>query len=196
MPVSRLPFADHIIALSKTGRIVEQGSYKQLTERPDSYIHSLSAPEGSRRAAEDEIEIAEVAGPDSRQPLSLAAMDLEVLPPQDGRRAGDISIYWYYMKDLGIWRSLIFIFLICCYVVGITFPCMLSPPNGCGSMNVMLNGVAIWVEWWTAANMRHPNGMLGYWLGIYGWIAVMAVSTLVLACWYGWSLTLILGAGL
>ncbi|KGO51212.1 ABC transporter, integral membrane type 1 [Penicillium expansum] len=164
--VSRLSFADHVIALSKTGTIVEQGSYKQLNERSDSYIHSLSAPEGSRQAAVgDDMEITEVAGPKLHQPLSLAALDLEAPPPQDGRRTGDISIYWYYMKILGIWRSLIFIFLICCYVVGITFP-------------------SIWVEWWTAANMRHPNGMLGYWLGVYGWIAVMAVSTLVLACWH------------
>ncbi|OQE74121.1 hypothetical protein PENNAL_c0084G03585 [Penicillium nalgiovense] len=164
--VSRLSFADHVIALSKTGTIVEQGSYKQLNERSDSYIHSLSAPEGSRQAAVgDDMEITEVAGPKLHQPLTLAALDLEAPPPQDGRRTGDISIYWYYMTILGIWRSLIFIFLICCYVVGITFP-------------------TIWVEWWTAANMRRPNGMLGYWLGVYGWIAVMAVSTLVLACWH------------
>ncbi|KAJ6134374.1 ABC transporter integral membrane type 1 [Penicillium sp. IBT 18751x] len=163
--VSRLSSADHIIALSKSGTIVEQGSYKELMVRPESYIHSLSIPEGSRRAVEDDLEITAVADPKMHRPLSLAALDLEMPPPQDGRRTGDMSIYWYYIQILGFWRSLIFILLIASYVVGITFP-------------------TIWVEWWTASNLKHPNSMLGYWLGVYGWIAVMAVSTLVLACWH------------
>ncbi|KAJ5674930.1 ABC transporter integral membrane type 1 [Penicillium maclennaniae] len=163
--VSRLSSADHIIALSKSGTIVEQGSYKELMVRPESYIHSLSVPEGSRRTVEDDLEITAVADPNMHRPLSLAALDLEMPPPQDGRRTGDMSIYWYYIQILGFWRSLIFILLIASYVVGITFP-------------------TIWVEWWTASNLKHPNSMLGYWLGVYGWIAVMAVSTLVLACWH------------
>jgi ATP-binding cassette subfamily C (CFTR/MRP) protein 1 len=124
LPVSRLSLADHIIALSKSGTIVEQGSHKELMERADSYIHSLSVPEGSRQAVEDDLEITAVASPKAHRPLSLATLDIEVPPPQDGRRTGDLSIYWYYMQGLGIWKSLIFIILISCYVVGITFPCM------------------------------------------------------------------------
>ena len=159
LAVSRLSFADHVIALSKTGTIVEQGSYKQLNERSDSYIHSLSAPEGSRQAAVgDDMEITEVAGPKLHQPLSLAALDLEAPPPQDGRRTGDISIYWYYMKILGIWRSLIFIFLICCYVVGITFPCMCFSnmryhklhANQCSNLGRMVDGREYEASEWDA----------------------------------------------
>lgn len=45
---------------------------------------------------------------------------------------------------------------------------------------------AIWVQWWTAANEVEPNADLGYWLGVYGCIAFVAVATLVLACWYVW----------
>ncbi|OJJ42489.1 hypothetical protein ASPZODRAFT_105215 [Penicilliopsis zonata CBS 506.65] len=171
---NRLSIADHIITLSKSGAIVEQGSYKELVERPESYIHqSLSVPEGKKRAMdgnadEDELEMTEdVADPKHKQPLTLANLDLELEapPPQDGRRTGDMSVYWYYMQILGIWRSLVFVLFICCYVVGVTFP-------------------SIWVEWWTAANASHPNARLGYWLGIYAMIAVMAVISLVIACWH------------
>ncbi|KAI2791871.1 ABC transporter atnG [Penicillium oxalicum] len=163
--VSRLPLADHVIALSKTGSIVEQGSYKELMDRPESYIQTLSVPDGSKQVSGDDMEITAVAETKMHRPLSLASLNLEAPPPQDGRRTGDMSVYWYYMKILGIWRSLIFVLLICCYVVGISFP-------------------TIWVEWWTAENLEYPNDNLGYWLGIYGWIAVMAVCTLVLACWH------------
>jgi hypothetical protein len=62
-------------------------------------------------------------------------------------------------------------------------------PPICVTVNAVLTDLAIWVEWWTASNLKNPNSMLGYWLGIYGWIAVMAVSTLVLACWYVWALS-------
>ncbi|KAB8230272.1 uncharacterized protein BDW43DRAFT_321569 [Aspergillus alliaceus] len=51
-----------------------------------------------------------------------------------------------------------------------------------GTTVIMTTNSPIWVEKWTASNAKHPNSQLGYWLGIYGAIAVMAVSTLVLAC--------------
>ncbi|RAK71485.1 P-loop containing nucleoside triphosphate hydrolase protein [Aspergillus fijiensis CBS 313.89] len=175
---SNLSVADHIIALSKSGTILEQGSYKELLDRSESYIQSLSVSEGKKRVIGDEEQqqqhqqqqdttavVEQVTTKTKARPLSLATLNLEAPLPMDGRRTGDMSVYWYYMRVLGFWRSLVFVFLICCYVVGITFP-------------------SIWVEWWTSSNMKHPNSQLGYWLGVYGWIAVMAVSTLVLACWH------------
>ncbi|KAJ5727035.1 ABC transporter integral membrane type 1 [Penicillium malachiteum] len=162
--VSRLSLADNIIALSKTGTIVEQGSYKELMESPSSFIHNLSIPKGSE-GAEDESENTKGETPKTHRLISMADLDIEAPPPQDGRRTGDLSIYWYYAQVLGLWRSIIFVLLISCYVVGITMP-------------------SIWIEWWTDANMKHPNARLGYWLGIYGGIASMAVISLVLACWH------------
>ncbi|KAJ5715595.1 ABC transporter integral membrane type 1 [Penicillium malachiteum] len=162
--VSRLSLADNIIALSKTGTIVEQGSYKELMESPNSFIHTLSIPKGSE-GAEDDSENATAEGPKTHRLISMADLDIEAPPPQDGRRTGDLSIYWYYAQVLGLWRSIIFVVLISCYVVGITMP-------------------SIWIEWWTDANAKHPNARLGYWLGIYGAIASIAVIGLVLACWH------------
>ncbi|KAJ6023717.1 ABC transporter integral membrane type 1 [Penicillium herquei] len=162
--VSRLSLADNIIALSKTGTIVEQGSYKELMESPSSFIHTLAIPRGSEEAEEDS-EDATAEGPKTHRLISMADLDIEAPPPQDGRRTGDLSIYWYYAQVLGLWRSVIFVLLISCYVVGITMP-------------------SIWIEWWTDANAKHPNARLGYWLGIYGGIASIAVIGLVLACWH------------
>lgn len=90
--------------------------------RPESYIQTLSVPDGSKQVSDDDMEITAVAETKMHRPLSLASLNLEAPPPQDGRRTGDMSVYWYYMKILGIWRSLIFVLLICCYVVGISFP--------------------------------------------------------------------------
>ncbi|KAJ5618483.1 ABC transporter integral membrane type 1, partial [Penicillium herquei] len=162
--VSRLSLADNIIALSKTGTIVEQGSYKELMESASSFIHTLSIPKGSDEA-DDDSESATAEGLKTHRLISLADLDIDAPPPQDGRRTGDLSIYWYYAQVLGLWRSIIFVLLISCYVVGITMP-------------------SIWIEWWTDANVKHPNARLGYWLGVYGAIASMAVISLVLACWH------------
>lgn len=123
LPVSRLSIADHIIALSKSGNIVEQGTYRELAADPGSYVYGLPVPEGTQRPVKDNLEMMAFSDPRRLRPLSMALLDFEMPAPHDGRRTGDMSIYWYYIKTLGIWRSLIFVVLICGYVVGITFPC-------------------------------------------------------------------------
>ncbi|KAF5864601.1 hypothetical protein ETB97_007159 [Aspergillus alliaceus] len=165
---SRLSAADHIIALSSSGTIMEQGTFKDLRSQTDSYIRSLAAPPKRKKTVHLEVPQASMARAQNRLSLnrfSLATLDFESPPPENGRRTGDMSVYWYYIQVLGLVRSLVFVFLIMAYVVVITYP-------------------SIWVEKWTASNAKHPNSQLGYWLGIYGAIAVMAVSTLVLACWH------------
>lgn len=52
-----------------------------------------------------------------------------------------------------------------------------------GEHQSVLTSLAIWVEKWANSNVDHPNERLGYWLGIYAFIAVMATSTLVTSCW-------------
>lgn len=89
-----------------------------------SYIHSLPIPEGSKRPVKDNLEMMAFTDPRRPRPFSLAFLDYEVPAPQDGRKTGDMSVYWYYTKTLGVWRSLIFVLLISGYVVGVTFPCM------------------------------------------------------------------------
>ncbi|KAE8368379.1 hypothetical protein BDV27DRAFT_168126 [Aspergillus caelatus] len=51
-----------------------------------------------------------------------------------------------------------------------------------GTTVIMTTNSPIWVEKWASSNVDHPNERLGYWLGIYAFIAVMATSTLVTSC--------------
>lgn len=34
---------------------------------------------------------------------------------------------------------------------------------------------AVWLQWWTNANAAHPNKHIGYWLGVYGALAALAI---------------------
>ncbi|KAB8201929.1 hypothetical protein BDV34DRAFT_237247 [Aspergillus parasiticus] len=51
-----------------------------------------------------------------------------------------------------------------------------------GTTVILTTNSPIWVEKWANSNVDHPNERLGYWLGIYAFIAVMATSTLVTSC--------------
>lgn len=42
---------------------------------------------------------------------------------------------------------------------------------------------AIWVKWWSAYNLIAPNQRLGYYLGIYALLGVLALFSLVISCW-------------
>ena len=40
------------------------------------------------------------------------------------------------------------------------------------------------MQWWSDANEGTPNANLGLYLGVYVGLAVVAIVTLALACWY------------
>ena len=50
----------------------------------------------------------------------------------------------------------------------------------------MLTGLflGIWVKWWAEANELHPNEKIGFYLGVYAALGVLAIISLILACWY------------
>ena len=80
------------------------------------------------------------------------------------RRTGDLAIYIYYIKAIGWIPTLIFVVAITAYVFCQSFP-------------------TIWVNWWAAANALAPNQSLGYYLGIYAMLGVLALFFLCVSCW-------------
>lgn len=48
---------------------------------------------------------------------------------------------------------------------------------------MLMRNLGIWVQWW--ADTADPDQDLGYWLGIYAFLAVMAVLFIIVSCWYG-----------
>lgn len=54
--------------------------------------------------------------------------------------------------------------------------CLLQSTDFC-----ILTNIAIWVQWWTNSNIGHPNERLGYWLGVFAALGVLAVISCVVA---------------
>ncbi|KAK0701168.1 P-loop containing nucleoside triphosphate hydrolase protein [Apiosordaria backusii] len=81
-----------------------------------------------------------------------------------GRQTGDVQIYMYYIKSVGVWPTLIFIFGIVAFVFCISFP-------------------TVWVQWWAAENEIRPNDNLGYWIGLYAMFGGIAILGLIVGCW-------------
>ena len=89
---------------------------------------------------------------------------LEAEQDKEGRQSGDVAIYAYYVRAIGWIPTCIFIFAICAFIFCQSFP-------------------TIWVNWWAAANAKEPNQRLGYYLGIYAMLGVLALLFLVVSCW-------------
>lgn len=167
----RLPYADHIIVLNERGRIEEQGSFAELNAS-GGYVSSLDLPSadwktrnyGASTSPLDHL-------------LSTASQDyIPSLPPtkevvegselefEANKRTGDLSIYAFYARSVGVFAVLTFVLAISAYVFCISFP-------------------QIWLGWWAAANAKAPNQDLGYWLGIYALLGIAGLLSLIVSCW-------------
>ncbi|KAG9235150.1 hypothetical protein BJ875DRAFT_495249 [Amylocarpus encephaloides] len=155
--IHRLPYADHIIVLGEDGKLVQQGSLTELNSSA-GYVQGLEIQclDGFETAKKHEA---------AQPALPLANSPHETLQQEGDRRTGDSTIYYYYARVLGIKKSIGFVAALCCYVFCLTYQ-------------------PIWVEKWAEFNESHPNDRLEYWLGIYAALAVIAVISLVAACWH------------
>ncbi|TIA11583.1 putative multidrug resistance protein [Aureobasidium pullulans] len=99
--VQYLHAADHIIALSKDGLLVEQGSFHQLMAK-QGYIRNLAVEVGSRSNHEDLIVTAE--GP-VRAMTESGSQDKS---SASDRRLGDFSVYKYYGHFAGLAFLMVF----------------------------------------------------------------------------------------
>jgi ATP-binding cassette subfamily C (CFTR/MRP) protein 1 len=48
---------------------------------------------------------------------------------------------------------------------------------------VINNAPDVWVKWWATYNEEHPNEKIGWYLGMYLFLAVLGLASLVVACW-------------
>ncbi|KAF9246828.1 hypothetical protein DTO027I6_9803 [Penicillium roqueforti] len=83
--------------------------------------------------------------------------------PRDPRK-GELGAYKYHFASLGFRKLGLAVFLVVSYVFFSSFP-------------------QIWLEWWTASNVDHPNNRLGYWIGVYAVFGFLAVFSLITASW-------------
>jgi ABC-type multidrug transport system fused ATPase/permease subunit len=153
----RLSYADHIIVLGANGSIAQQGSFKELQASNADFIESCSTP-----SKQDQTSTSKENTEDT--PMSELP-ELSEPPMEGNHRTGDMSLYLYYAKTVGVWNFIAFTLLMVVYVFFLTFP-------------------TIWVQWWSNENDIAPNQQLNRYLGVYFFLAAGAFFSVVAAAWH------------
>ncbi|SPB43073.1 unnamed protein product [Aspergillus niger] len=136
-----------------------------FSEKEGSIVSSLPGPSGGDFLSEPILSDARLSwivrqsNPDV--PHEQLAAQLET--SDASRRTGDVTIYKYYLEMVGILNSVVFFIAVAIFTFSLAFP-------------------SVWVQWWAAANEKHPYKDLGMYLGVYAFLAVMAELSLFLGC--------------
>lgn len=164
--VRHLPSADHIIALSQDGLIVEQGTFDRLASL-GGYVQSL------------EVQVyKKVSGSDSSSTLSTtekgeesAAVTARTPPPamwsstdEHSRKARDWSVYKHYAGSMKSITLLLFL------LVGI-------------ALGFFFNFPQIWLNFWSAdVTSAHRAHSQAYWIGIYSLFQIFSLASIGTIC--------------
>ena len=183
--VELLPSADLIIALDKTGNVVEHGTFENLNAT-QGYVNSLSVnntnlTDDNGNNKERELNNAPVLKKFDSEPA--AAIDIISDP---SRQNGDISVYKYYFDTVGMWWCLLFFATLAAFAFFYVFSSK-SKQAHTSNLNIDTNGTvskAIWLKFWTSNNVNHPNQHLAYYLGIYGTIQALCLLMAAVSGWY------------
>ncbi|KAF7712524.1 ABC multidrug transporter [Penicillium ucsense] len=146
--------ADQVITLRSDGRLLDCES----PVIPDGGLSEKIVTSIKRPTQEDAKMM--------KNPVAFALesrFETTATDPRD-RRKGELGAYLYYFASLGRKRLGLSISLVLSFVFFSNFP-------------------QIWLEWWTASNVDHPNNRLGYWIGLYALFGALAILSLILACW-------------
>jgi ATP-binding cassette subfamily C (CFTR/MRP) protein 1 len=175
----RLPYCDHIVALSKEGKISEQGAFDKLNAA-GGYVSSfnLASPDWEYTPEKHEYE----APPKYTERQVVSQVTEEEIQAEANRRTGDVAIYRYYIGSVGWIPTMIFIVSCSIFIFGISFPCKSSLllPRWYVADHAVL---AIWVKLWAEYNEKHPNQRLGFYLGIYSMLGAISFLFLSISCW-------------
>jgi ABC-type multidrug transport system fused ATPase/permease subunit len=166
--IRHLPLADHIIALSSEGTLVEEGTFDDLVAEK-KYVHSLGVKAAKESASGDSSgrqTPTEMNEESARQLFRQKTKDLAAKkgPLDMTRQLGDATVYKYYYDSIGPFWAFTFL--------------------GAGVMSgFFFNWPTIWLKYW-AADVTSPNPVHsnGYYIGLYAlWQILCMVSfTLVL----------------
>jgi len=145
LPAKRLQNADHIICLGPDGRIEHQGALGDIS-KSSGYITSLSSNMPTKKSDNDD-EDGQSDSHDTDSESGREDLPIVVRPKEghsDGsvsssddetpreneddlsRRTGDVQIYLYYVKSVGVWATLLFVAAIVGFVFCISFPSKFS----------------------------------------------------------------------
>lgn len=103
-----------MLVLDEAGKIAEQGTWQQLKDQGSTIQEFVSRTSERATKPEEKKEVA------TDLPLADPIMEAEELP--SNRQYGDTTIYFYYTRIIGYWRSALFVFFLMAYVFLISFP--------------------------------------------------------------------------
>ncbi|KAK5137623.1 hypothetical protein LTR08_007918 [Meristemomyces frigidus] len=143
-------YADHIVAIARDGRIIQEGSYEQLHKsNPDLSKLLVQAP----MVINKETDSSET-GPISKTRRSVEnSIDLT-------RRSGDLSIYAYMLRSAGWPYCTLFFATVMLYALSATLQVVL-------------------LQHWSAAETSNPGAYTNIYLGLYGMLAGLSVVGLL-----------------
>ncbi|KAF1346228.1 ABC transporter type 1, transmembrane domain-containing protein [Delphinella strobiligena] len=126
--------ADHVIMFGPDGTIVSQGPYELVNEHLQAAVLDVSNTEMGNLTDD----------PAPKDRVKATVSDAE----QDRKRkTGDLSLYAYYVKDIGLLHGLAFVIPACIFTFCLAFP-------------------SIWVKWW-AQDASETTSKNGLYIGLY-----------------------------
>ncbi|KAJ6786163.1 hypothetical protein PWT90_00725 [Aphanocladium album] len=146
--VSHVQIADNVIVLEEGGTVAEQGSAEAVSTS-GGYVQRLMG-QPSPATSRAQLELSDDALQDLGLPDDGAETESRTL------HSGELMIYNYFIHVAGKWTVLVYLVVSGMYMFGVMFP-------------------SVWLQWWTNLNALHPNENIGYWLGIYGAFAALAI---------------------
>jgi ABC-type multidrug transport system fused ATPase/permease subunit len=162
--VRHMPAADHIIALSSEGTLVEEGNFADLMAN-QKYVHSLgvkaSEESGSGASTPPVVEKVEASFELTRTATGHATQhdtDEADNPSQKSRATGDMAVYLHYARSIGY--SWISIFLLAGLISGFFY-----------------NFPTVWLKFWAedVGASAYPHHTNAYYIGLYSLFQVLCV---------------------
>lgn len=168
--IRHLPSADHIIALSPDGQIVEQGSFNDLIAN-EKYVHKLGVKvkDAEHEPLASNANIEKSADDPATNPLALAktvTASLTSFVERDSSRTNrDISVYKYYYRSIGFWPVLFFVLTAL-------------------AQGFFFNWQTIWIDFWSNGVMKSPPvHSNGYYLGLFAFFQLLGLLLLFQNVW-------------
>ena len=141
------------MALSKDGRIAEQGTFTELNARDGSYVQSFALQQAARGLEEEQTEPAEIYKLGTKPASAIDTIG------DKSRQLGDFSVYKYYFSATGRSAMIIFWVLEILWAFLETFP-------------------SVWRKWWSSATTNNENPSTAKYLGVYTFLQMGSLLTL------------------
>jgi ATP-binding cassette subfamily C (CFTR/MRP) protein 1 len=165
--VSRLSYADHIIALNSAGQISEQGTLAQL-QNSGGFVEGLATKHRyeSIPLSDQSVEELSIPAPStSRQEGVKLRAKFETEEEDLNRRIGEFSTYKYFFSSIG-WSTCI-----------ISFSLLIL-----AGVSLKLNELLL--SYWTNALSAHGSHVNNLYLGLFGMLTSIATIAWMIACYH------------